>query len=446
MENNTANGNSGKPSVKTKREVQKKTGRTIMGYSVGIVGGGAAGMMAAITAARCGALVTLLEGKDRPGKKILSTGNGKCNLGNEKLDMEEYYTESPDFLEKCLGRFGTADTVAFFQEIGLMLKRKSGYLYPMSEQASSVLDVLRYELHRQKVQVITDCKIETVEMVGACIRLKGSGKTYCFDRVILACGGQAAPKTGSDGSGYRLAEKLGHSLVPVVPALVQLRCREDFLKAVAGVRADVLLTAAAAAGDGALIQERGELQLTDYGISGIPVFQISRVVNYILRKEKEVEIRLDFLPDITEEALGQLVTDRKPLQRGCTVEAFFTGLLNKKLMLLFIRLAGLKAAEDAASADQKKMNLVYRLCKCFTVHVIGSNSFDNAQVCAGGVPLDEVTEQLESRKAPGIYFAGEILDVDGRCGGYNLQWAWCSGHIAGMAAAGAGYTGGSFYA
>lgn len=405
-----------------------------MGYSVGIVGGGAAGMMAAITAARCGALVTLLEGKDRPGKKILSTGNGKCNLGNEKLDTEEYYTESPNFLEKCLGRFGTADTVAFFQEIGLMLKRKGGYLYPMSEQASSVLDVLRHELHRQKVHVITDCKIEAVEMVGAGIRLKGGGKMYCFDRVILACGGQAAPKTGSDGSGYRLAEKLGHSLIPVVPALVQLRCREGFLKAVAGVRADVLLTAAA--GDGALIQERGELQLTDYGISGIPVFQVSRMVNYILRKEKEVEIRLDFLPDITEEALRQLAADRKHLQRGCTVEAFFTGLLNKKLMLLFVRLAGLKAAEDAASADQKKMSLVYRLCKCFTVHVIGSNSFDNAQVCAGGVPLDEVTGQLESRKAPGIYFAGEILDVDGRCGGYNLQWAWCSGHIAGMAAAG----------
>ncbi len=458
-----------------------------MGYSVGIVGGGAAGMTAAIAAAGCGALVTLMEGNDRPGKKILSTGNGKCNLGNEKLSIKNYYTEYPDFLEKCLGKFGTADTVAFFQEIGLMLKRKNGYLYPMSEQASSVLDVLRYELQRRKVQVITDCKIDVIEAgdgAGGSIRLKGGGKTYCFDRVILACGGQAAPKTGSDGSGYRLAEKLGHSLVPVVPALVQLRCREDFLKSVAGVRADVLLTVVAGVGTTENcaeitermerftgncaernlhfqerntsiyapscaesckftakhfpVQERGELQLTDYGISGIPVFQVSRVVNYILRKEKEVEIRFDFLPDITEEALGQLATRRKSLQRGCTVEAFFTGLLNKKLMLLFIRLAGLKATEDAASADPKKMSLVYSLCKCFTVHAIGSNSFANAQVCAGGVPLDEVTQQLESRKAPGIYFAGEILDVDGRCGGYNLQWAWCSGHIAGMAAAGKG--------
>ncbi len=441
-----------------------------MGYSVGVVGGGAAGMMAAITAAGCGAAVTLLEGNDRPGRKLLSTGNGKCNLGNEKLDINEYYTSCPEFLEKCLARFGTEDTAAFFQGIGLLLKSKNGYLYPMSEQASSVLDVLRYELHRQGVQVITDCKVDDIEIssraahrsgkddkdahtaeyqkrAGAhdrewkngqqnsrCIRLESRGNIYWFDRVILACGGQAAPKTGSDGSGYRLAEKLGHSLVPVVPALVQMRCREDFFKSIAGVRADAMLTVTT--GNGEPIQERGELQLTDYGISGIPVFQISRVMNYILRKRKDVEVRIDFLPDITEEALNNLVAARKHLRKSCTVEAFFTGMLNKKLMLLFIRLAGLKATEDAAAADPEKMRTVYRLCKCFPVHVSGSNSYDNAQVCAGGVPLDEVTAHLESRKVPGVYFAGEILDADGKCGGYNLQWAWCSGHIAGMAASG----------
>lgn len=468
-----------------------------MGYSVGIVGGGAAGMMAAITAAGCGAAVTLLEGNDRPGKKLLSTGNGKCNLGNEKLDINEYYTNCPEFLEKCLARFATADTIAFFQGIGLLLKSKNGYLYPMSEQASSVVDVLRYELRRQGIRVITDCKVDNIEIsstaeisskagsraahrsgkmtaitaagcgtavtlpagnkagdahlaefqkrAGAhdrernnaqqnnrCIRLESRGNIYCFERVILACGGQAAPKTGSDGSGYRLAEKLGHSLVPVVPALVQMRCREDFFKSIAGVRADAMLTVTA--GSGEPIQERGELQLTDYGISGIPVFQLSRVMNYILRKKKDVEVRIDFLPDITEEALNNLIAERKHLRKDATVEAFFTGILNKKLMLLFIRLAGLKATEDAAAADLEKMRRVYRLCKCFPVHVSGSNSYDNAQVCAGGVPLNEVTAHLESRKAPGVYFAGEILDVDGKCGGYNLQWAWCSGHIAGMAA------------
>lgn len=464
-----------------------------MGYSVGIVGGGAAGMMAAITAAGCGASVTILERNDRPGRKLLSTGNGKCNLGNEKLYINEYYTSCPEFLEKCLARFGTEDTVAFFQGIGLLLKSKNGYLYPMSEQASSVLDVLRHELCRQGVQIITDCKVDNIEITGRAgsraecrsektdkyirlvecskkagicdvelninrqnknrqnknrqnnnqqnsnrqnnshrIRLESRGGIYCFDRVILACGGRAAPRTGSDGRGYRLAEKLGHSLVPVVPALVQMRCREDFFKSIAGVRADAMLTVIT--GNGEPVQERGELQLTDYGISGIPVFQISRVMNYILRKEKDVEVRIDFLPDITEEALAAFAAERMHLRKGCTVEAFFTGILNKKLMLLFIRLAGLKATEDASAADPEKMRMVYRLCKCFTVHVSGSNSYDNAQVCAGGVPLNEVTAHLESRKAPGVYFAGEILDVDGKCGGYNLQWAWCSGHIAGMAA------------
>ena len=405
------------------------------GNTVGIVGGGAAGMMAAIAAAESGARVTLLEGNDRLGKKILSTGNGKCNLGNEKLDLEEYYTGSPAFLADCLGRFGTVETVSFFQGIGLMIKSRNGYLYPACEQAAAVLDVLRYEVRAAGVEVVTDFKVESIRLGRRARQFNVQGREggRSFDRVILACGGKAVPKTGSDGSGYRLAEKLGHSLVPVVPALVQLRCKEDYLKSVAGVRADALVTVIT--GSGKSIRERGELQLTDYGISGIPVFQVSRAVNYILRKERDVEVRIDFLPDIPAEALRHFAEKRASLRKGCTVEAFFTGILNKKLMLLFIRLAGLKAAEDAASADPKKMRMVYSLCRCFTVHVIGSNTYDNAQVCAGGVPLDEVTEQLESRKAPGIYFAGEILDVDGKCGGYNLHWAWCSGHIAGAAAA-----------
>ena len=406
-----------------------------MGNTVGIVGGGAAGMMAAIAAARGGAKVTLLEGNDRLGKKILSTGNGKCNLGNERLGIEDYYTGCPDLLEKLLGQFGTADTISFFQGIGLMVKSRNGYLYPACEQAAAVLDVLRYEVRAAGVEVATDFKAESIRLGRRARQFNVQGREggRSFDRVILACGGKAVPKTGSDGSGYRLAEKLGHSLVPVVPALVQLRCKEDYLKSVAGVRADALVTVIT--GSGKSIRERGELQLTDYGISGIPVFQVSRAVNYILRKERDVEVRIDFLPDIPAEALRHFAEKRASLRKGCTVEAFFTGILNKKLMLLFIRLAGLKAAEDAASADPKKMRMVYSLCRCFTVHVIGSNTYDNAQVCAGGVPLDEVTEQLESRKAPGIYFAGEILDVDGKCGGYNLHWAWCSGHIAGAAAA-----------
>ncbi len=412
-----------------------------MGNTVGIVGGGAAGMMAAITAARNGERVTLLERNDRLGKKILSTGNGKCNLGNERLEAEAYYTGRPDMLEDFLGRFGTEDTISFFQSIGLLIKSRNGYLYPASEQAAAVLDVLRYEVKAAGVDVVTDFKAESVERGRRSKLLQVYGKegVYSFDRVILACGGKAAPKTGSDGSGYRLAEQLGHSMVPVVPALVQLRCREEYLKSVSGVRADAQISVWFQGKRAA--QERGEMQLTEYGISGIPVFQLSRRVNYILagaKKPAEVEVNIDFLPDYTEEDFRMQCTGRRLLQGHRTVEEFFTGMLHKKLMLLFIKLAGLKSAEAVSGADERKLARVYELCRCWKLHVIGSNSYDNAQVCAGGVPLDEVTESLESRLVPGVYFAGEILDVDGRCGGYNLQWAWCSGFIAGKHHGGSG--------
>lgn len=431
--------------------------------TVGIVGGGAAGMMAAIAAAGMGARVTLLEGNDRLGKKILSTGNGKCNLGNEKLDLAEYYTGSPALLADCLERFGTAETVSFFQGIGLMIKSRNGYLYPACEQASAVLDVLRYEVAAAGVEVVTDCKIEGIRKNPRTGRIdvRGKDSDFSFQRVILACGGKAASRTGSDGSGHELARQLGHSLVPTVPALVQLKCREGYLKSVAGVRADAQLTVLqkgipVAAG-------RGELQLTEQGISGIPVFQLSRVVNYILacggeaaaigqaserkRRRREnpgseegslgegVEVRIDFLPDYSEEDFRLLCARRELLQGQRTVEEFFTGMLHKKLMLLFARLAGLRVIEDVAVVDKGKVAEVYRLCRDWRVHVVGNNGYESAQVCAGGVPLKEVTEALESRKAPGVYFAGEILDVDGKCGGYNLQWAWCSGYLAGCAAA-----------
>lgn len=456
-----------------------------MGNTVGIVGGGAAGMMAAIAAARGGAKVTLLEGNDRLGKKILSTGNGKCNLGNERLGIEDYYTGCPDLLEKLLGQFGTADTISFFQGIGLMVKSRNGYLYPVCEQAAAVLDVLRYEVRAAGVEVATDFKAESIRLGRRARQFNVQGREggRSFDRVILACGGKAVPKTGSDGSGYRLAEGLGHSLVPTVPALVQLRCREDCLKAVAGVRADAELSVC---WQGKCIsRERGELQLTEYGISGIPVFQLSRTVNYILlgknpgeagrggegdaslrhpdnatdqtaaggcasarRGEKrrqgnkpkepgrEVEVVIDFLPDYTDSDFAAMCAGRRLLQGQRTVEEFFTGMLHKKLMTLFIKLAGLKATESVGEADERKLAKVFALCRHWSVHVVGSNPYDSAQVCAGGVPLDEVTEELESRLVPGLYFAGELLDVDGRCGGYNLQWAWCSGFIAGCGAAG----------
>lgn len=411
---------------------------------IAVIGGGASGMMAAITAAGYGASVTLYERNERLGKKILATGNGKCNLGNRKLSAEDYYGGSREFIENCLKRFGTEDTVDFFQGLGLLIKERNGYLYPLSEQASSVLDVLRMEVAARGIRVIVQAKVNCLEKnqdgrltVGYDDSENGGKQREEYDRVIIACGSKAAPRTGSDGSGYKLAKQLGLEQVSVVPALVQLKCREEYCKAIAGVRANAVVHIMD--GKEELAVEEGELQLTDYGISGIPVFQLSRIVNYRLRQVRELTAVIDFLPEYEDEEYEKLIRSRWESRRHRTVEDFFTGMLNRKLMQLFCRLAGCRNDRTAAETGEERIREVFRLCREFPLHITGSNSYDNAQVCAGGVALTELTQDLEVKKVPGVYLAGEVLDVDGRCGGYNLQWAWSSGYLAGRAAAGENY-------
>ena len=391
-------------------------------------------MLAAITAARQGAEVTILEAGERIGKKLLSTGNGKCNLGNLFLSAECYYGGDKDFIAQALAHFDTMDTIRFFQGIGLLIKDKNGYLYPACEQAAVILDTLRFEIKSLGIKVCENCKVTKLHKTDKKLIVTASENKYEFDSVILACGGKAAPKTGSDGSGFALAGTLGHHIVNVVPALVQLICREDYLKAVAGVRTDAEITLIS---EGRCIaKERGELQLTDYGVSGIPVFQISRVVNYLLLDKKTVQLQINLLPDLDEGEFHNLCLVRELLQQNRNIEEFFTGMLHKKLMFLFIKLAGLKVEMPVEKAGKEKLKAVYDLCRSWRLTVSGSKTFEQAQVCAGGVDLTEITENMESKKIQGVYFAGEMMDVDGKCGGYNLQWAWTSGYLAGMGAAG----------
>lgn len=403
--------------------------------SIGIIGGGAAGMMAAITAARKGNQVTILERNDRVGKKILVTGNGKCNLGNYDLRKEMYYGANREWIWDKLERFNTESTVKFFEELGLMIKNKNGYLYPACEQAAVVLDVLRIALERLGVEILYDCKINHIgrNVESGRIEVSDGVNKYFFDKVILACGSKAAPKTGSDGSGYKLVKQLGLEMVPIVPALVQMKCEEDYFKAVAGVRTDAFLKVW---NNGKCVaQERGELQITEYGISGIPVFQISRVMNYILRGQAQVSVSIDLFPDFDEKEYQRFCQNRMTELSDRTVEEFFTGMLHKKIMMMFVKQCGLKPNALVKDANKDKLMQVFALCRDWKVTVNGSNPYDNAQVCAGGVDVKELSEELESLKVPGVYFAGELIDVDGKCGGYNLQWAWCSGYIAGESAA-----------
>ena len=258
-----------------------------------------------------------------------------------------------------------------------------------------------------------------------------------YDAVILACGGKAAPKTGSDGNGFKLAKALGHHVTELVPALVQLRCKEDFFKSVAGVRTGAELTLYIDGKERSCVQ--GELQLTDYGISGIPVFQFSREAAYALMHKEKVTVSINFLPQFAqkdEKTYKQFWQERWNRQKEQNLEQFLTGITNKKINQLVIKLAGCKPLDKVIELNHSKREKIENLYRALTVTVHEANGFEQAQVSAGGVVAEELTDTLESKLVPNVYFAGEMIDMDGICGGYNLQWAWTSGSIAGRAAAG----------
>lgn len=412
-----------------------------MGRKVAVVGGGAAGMMAAVQAAYAGARVTVYERNDRVGKKILSTGNGKCNFSNEDMRAACYYGSGAGYVDGFYKQFGVAETKTFFRELGMRIKDRNGYLYPASEQAATVLDVLRYEMERLGIEICAGCRVTGIDgpgNPGYRLTLETETTAYkkrTYDAVILACGGRAAPKTGSDGTGLAMAKRLGHRIVPTVPALTALRCGETFWKQVAGVRCEARLMLYIDGNGVSSVQ--GELQLTDYGISGIPVFQFSRIAAYALQEGRTVTVKIDLMPDPgaadTQEAFWAQRWERQKRQ---SMEQFVTGTVNKKVGLLLLKLAGIRETETVCEIEGARRRKLELLFHAFEVTVKGTNSFEQAQVCAGGVDFAEVTDRLESVRRPGLFFAGEMLDIDGICGGYNLQWAWSSGAVAGRAAAG----------
>lgn len=403
-----------------------------------IIGGGASGLTAAIGAARKGAEVTIVEHMDRVGRKILSTGNGRCNMTNLKMEEDCYRCGEKGFPMEVIGNFGVKETLDFFRGLGIEPKDRNGYIYPNSDQASAVLDVLRSEVERLGVLILFSCNVEKI------LSGKEGNRNYRVytdqgaleaDAVILATGSKAAPSTGSDGSGYKLAESLGHRIIKPLPALVQLRCQGAMYRQMAGIRTDASIRLMC---DGnVMAQDRGELQLTDYGLSGIPVFQVSRFASRALDQGKRVIAYVDFMPSWSQkEAFGRL-KERAAALGYKTVEELFTGLLNKKLALVLIKLAGLKPSQKAGGLSPKQLTSLMVQLKSYEAIVMSVNPFANAQVCCGGVDASQVDPHtMESRLRDHLYLAGELLDVDGICGGYNLQFAWSSGMLAGVHGAG----------
>ncbi len=477
-----------------------------------IAGGGASGLMAAIAAARAGARVTVLEAMERPGRKLLLTGNGRCNITNLDAALPNaYYGTGSALASRIVRRFGADWMRSFLEGLGLLCTERNGYVYPYTLQSASVLNVLLAELRRQKIKLKLSEQLVSLEETGSGWCARTATWQYYADSVILACGSRAASLFEGDGSGYGIAKALGHSIRAIAPTLVPVEAQEillpmaentidcdtdaawrgagtscavgasRFLEAAAGTRcrarvmlgrflsADSSFPSPEVPGAYSLIRaESGELQWTKYGLSGIVIFQLSRFVSCApLRERRALVLTVDLLPDYGEEQLATMLMHRASELPDEKAGVLLAGILQDRLIEAVLGLdafaprhlppscssSGNGEAVDAwlthgrISGRKSRMPLcrelteerirgIVHLCKHLRLSGLSTKSFENAQVCAGGVDCNEVNDTLESKLHPSLFFAGELLDVDGPCGGYNLQWAWSSGYVAGNGAAG----------
>ena len=400
-----------------------------MKTEIAVIGGGASGLMAAITAKKSGKEVIILERKDRILKKVLITGNGRCNITNVNANISNYFGKNISSVENILNRFTPQDTMDFFNELGIICDEENrGKVYPLSGQASSVVDALRFEAERLGIKIETEFYVRKIEKDGFKFRIYSEDrKKIEAGRVILAAGGQSYPELGSNGSGFELAKELGHSVTKLSPSIVQLKTEKNQVKGLQGIKTDVVVTAY---GDNKKIcTYDGELLFTDYGISGNVVFNIS----FVMPLYKNVEFEIDFMEKFDYNELYEILKERKKMMSHLTMENYFNGMINKKLGQFLSKVSGIeKLSKPVKDLNDSEIRKLCTVLKKYRIKILDTTGFKNAQVTAGGVSLDEVnSETLESRIVKGLYFSGEVLDVYGECGGFNLQWAWASGYIAG---------------
>lgn len=405
---------------------------------IAVIGGGAAGMAAAVTAARRGAAVGIIEHNNRIGKKILVTGNGKCNYTNAVQEASCYRGDNPAFAKGALSQFTLQDTLSFFEELGIVPVEKNGYYYPASQTAAAVLEVLRMELKHLGVRILTDTHVTAVRKEKKGFVIETDRENFRACKVILAAGGCAAKIHGSDGSGYIIAEKLGHTITEPVPALTALSLEGNYTRSWKGVRVQGHISLyTGMAKKRVLVKEQGELQLVDYGISGIPVFQVSRYAAKALQNREEVVLAIDFMPGMTKEECRQFFYRRLRQKPYKTLGEQMIGIFHKQLAGVLVKRAHLSVAMPSGELTAQQVARLVEGIKDMRARVTAVNGFDKAQVTAGGINTEEINgDTMESRIVKDLYFAGEIIDIDGTCGGYNLQWAWSSGVVAGRCCTG----------
>ena len=401
-----------------------------MEQNLAIVGGGAAGLCGAVWAARCGVFsrITILERGPRVGRKLLATGNGRCNLTNRFFAEKNYHGKAPEFTRTAFRRFGLQETLDFFESLGLLFhEEENGKLYPRSLQAASVLDALRLEAEQLGVETLCDTEVTGIRrnQNGFTLLLNGAQKMSAAF-VLMAAGGPASPKLGGTDSGCRLLQNLGHTVVPFLPSIVQLKTDTAPIKPLTGIKFQG--TASLYLGNKLLRSESGEVLFTDYGLSGPPVLQLSCTATHL----KSPEIALDFFPEYEEKKLLGLLYQRMYVRPDTLLENFLLGLLHKRLGQTLLKSAGISPlSRRADSLTHQELAALCKNLKGWRLPVTGTMGLANAQVTAGGADTAGFDpDTLESKLVPGLYACGEVLDIDGDCGGFNLQWAWSSAMLA----------------
>ena len=392
-----------------------------------IIGGGASGMMAALTAAENGRSVLLLERQSRVGRKLLTTGNGRCNLTNHNVSPARYHG-GDGFCAYALNAFDVGSTLQYFASLGLLtVAEGSGRVYPMSNMAGSVLDVLRYALEQPTIEVVTGQTVTAVKKTANGFTVRTETDAFTAGKLILAAGGCAGSKVGGVMDGYQLAKSLGHHRTPLYPSLVQLKTDPTYPRALKGVKAECGITILR--GSGTVAENRGEVLFTEYGVSGPAIFNISRAV---ATGGEGLVCALDFFPDWDLREVLDWLRMRRQTMQAHEASTLLVGSCHTRLGQMLCKAAGF-TSQPAADLTDSDLERIARQAKHFALPITGTCGFDQAQVTAGGLQTGEFDPQtMQSLLVPGLYACGEVLDVDGDCGGFNLQWAWSSGHLAGL--------------
>jgi len=391
-----------------------------------VVGAGAAGLIASITSARAGQSVTLLEQNNKIGKKILVSGNGKCNIDNKYINTNRFHSQDPGFIEEVLEDYLFEVIEKFFTSIGLeLIEGKEGKMFPMSLQASSVVELLEYEAKRVGVEILYDCAVTSIDKEKDTFTVETTQGIKTCEKLLLASGSPAAPQLGGSNSGYAFATKMGHTLIPRYPSLVQLCSEEDWVKSCAGVK--VAGVAKLYANGEYIIEKKGDLLFTNYGISGLAILDLSREVSTRLAGFDYCELSLDLMPKFSKEKLTNLLLTR--IQEGSkkSLTLWLQGIINKKLIAIIVKQSKSKIKEEG-ELNRKEINKLVHAIKNLKLSINDTKGFKGAEVSTGGINTTEVNPQtMESKLVPNLYFAGEILDVDGDRGGFNFHFAWVTG-------------------